>query len=61
FLYTLVYYSSEFFCFYAKNLGDLEIVDQISLVKTMQLSVKAININPLSVAANGNAMSSLFN
>ncbi|EMD35388.1 hypothetical protein CERSUDRAFT_23404, partial [Gelatoporia subvermispora B] len=60
FMADLVEYGPEYFWKFKDGLGEPEPVEQISLVKSQQIPVKAMDINESTTAGNIDALTNLF-
>ncbi|KAK7692792.1 hypothetical protein QCA50_004425 [Cerrena zonata] len=59
-LYTLVHHGPGYFRKFRRELGKPEVIEQIPLVKTRQIPVRAMDINPSTVGGNGDVLTDLF-
>ncbi|KII86191.1 hypothetical protein PLICRDRAFT_114818 [Plicaturopsis crispa FD-325 SS-3] len=60
FLHDLVHHGPEYFKRFVDDLKEPETVEKIPVVKSKQVPAKTADVNPSTVAANGDALGNLF-
>lgn len=60
FLHSLIYYGPDFFRRFKAQLGKPETIEQILIVKTQQVPMRAMDINPSTVNGDADVLTELF-